>query len=131
MLVIFALFCHSPPNLQILHSVAFFVFCGALPGDDVCSQRREAELEDIGCRKRGNDLASRGVDDRNPAKMCESRRWLVTLAGLLFGRRPREVPAVRRVAAAAQVTFRSGALLAPEGIGNGYAPYRSNPGRGS
>jgi hypothetical protein len=69
-LVVFALLSYSPPDLQVLHGVAFFVFRGALPGNDVCPQRREAQLEYVGRGKRGDDMAGRGIHDRNPAQVC-------------------------------------------------------------
>jgi hypothetical protein len=64
--LVVAFFRRGPPDLQILDSIAFLVFCVALPCDDVRSEGGEAEFEDVGRGERSDDMAERGVDDRNP-----------------------------------------------------------------
>lgn len=55
------------PDLQVLVGVAGLVLGWQLPCDDVGAQRREAELEDVDGGDGRDEVAGRGVDDRNPA----------------------------------------------------------------
>ena len=55
------------PDLQVLVGVAGLVLGWQLPCDDVGAQRREAELEDVDGGDGRDEVAGRGVDDRDPA----------------------------------------------------------------
>lgn len=110
-----ALAGYGVPHLEVLDGVAFFILGRALPGDDVGAERREAELKDVRGGKRGDELARECVDDRNPAQTRVSGYWLdrrLVGSGLLFGRCPRKISAVGRVAAASQVALGPGGRLA-------------------
>jgi hypothetical protein len=72
-MVVIACLRHSPPDLQVFHSVSVFIFRRTLPSYDVRSERGEAELEDVWCGERGDDMAERGVDDCDPEKVLEER----------------------------------------------------------
>ena len=67
--VVFGFVRHSPPDLEIFHSIALLIFGRTLPRDDVGSQGREAELEDVRQGKRGYDVTDRGVNYRNPMRV--------------------------------------------------------------
>jgi hypothetical protein len=80
LIAILGFFRRRPPNFQVLDSIAIFVFGGALPGDDIRPQGREAQLENVGGWERGDDLAMRSINDRNPAEHVLERdhrkEWL-------------------------------------------------------
>lgn len=88
--VIFSFVGQRLPDSEVLHSVSVFVLGWALPCNEICTEGGESELVDVRCRKCGNDVADRGINHRNLFWCC-----------------PCEVLAVRRVAAAAKVAFRS------------------------
>jgi hypothetical protein len=54
------------PDLEVLVGVAGLVLGWQLPCDDVGAQRGEAELEDVDGGDGRDEVAGRGVDDRNP-----------------------------------------------------------------
>lgn len=66
LLITRALRFDSAPDLQIFGRIAVVILCRTLPGDDVRSQRRKAELEHVGCWERRDDVTDGGVNDRNP-----------------------------------------------------------------
>ena len=103
----------SLPDLQVLLSVALLVLARELPCNDVGAQRRESKLEDVDCRDGRNEVASRGIDHRNPRISLATDFVRELLKDLLFGRRPGKVPAVRRVAFTTKVAFRPMHQLAP------------------
>lgn len=87
-LVVLGLVGHGPPDLEVLDGIAVVVLGGTLPRDDVCAEGREAQLVDVWGGERGDDVAARGIHHRD-----------------VFGRGPRKIPAVGRVAAAAEVAL--------------------------
>lgn len=99
---------HSRPDLQVLLGIAFLVLGRQLPCEDVGAQRGEAELEDVEGGDGRDQVAGRGVDDRNPGQSCQPNRSCRVRGSLLFGRRPGKIPAVRRVAFATKVAFGPG-----------------------
>lgn len=53
------------PDLEILHRVPVLILRRTLPGDQVGTEGRETQLEDICGRDGGNDVSDRGVNDRD------------------------------------------------------------------
>jgi hypothetical protein len=86
-LAVLRCFGHSPPDLEVLHSIAIFILRGALPCNNIRSEGREAQFEDIGSGERSDNLAGGGVDDRNPARKRVSMFSIGVFwqCGLLFG----------------------------------------------
>lgn len=60
-------FDHAP-DLEILHGVAVGVFRRTLPGDQVGSERREAQFENIIGRDGRNNVPSGGINDCHTIK---------------------------------------------------------------
>lgn len=61
------------PDLEVLVGVAGLVLGWQLPCDDVGAQRGEAELEDVDGGDGRDEVAGRGVDDRNPGAVSGGR----------------------------------------------------------
>lgn len=60
------------PNLEILDSVTLFILGRTLPGDQVSTEWRETQLEDILGRKGSDDMSDGGVNDGDPREMIIS-----------------------------------------------------------
>jgi hypothetical protein len=60
------------PDLEVLVGVAGLVLGWQLPCDDVGAQRGEAELEDVDGGDGRDEVAGRGVDDRNPGIVSQT-----------------------------------------------------------
>ena len=54
---------YDSPDLQVLDGIASFIFRWSLPGDHICSERREADLEDILGRESGDGITVVWIDD--------------------------------------------------------------------
>lgn len=64
---------NGSPDLQVLVRISFLILGVPLPGDNVSSQRGEAELEDVGRRQYRDNVSNRSINDgyllrRGPCK---------------------------------------------------------------
>jgi hypothetical protein len=125
-------FSHSPPDLQVLHSIAVFVFCGALPCDNVRAEGRETELEDVGGGKRRDDMARRGVNNRNPAdRSVRMVQALIVEDRLTVRVTPRRNTCCRARSSSIEDYLQACFKSAADHMGIYDAPYFWKPGRGS
>lgn len=57
------------PDLQVLHGVSVRIFRRTLPGDQVGSERRESQFEDVIGGNSRNDVPDGGVNDGHPSNV--------------------------------------------------------------
>jgi hypothetical protein len=55
----------NPPNFKILNSVAIFILCRLLPGNDIGPKRRETDFKNLWGCKRGNNATNRCINNIN------------------------------------------------------------------